>query len=214
MPKMKIDGRSVPVPLSMVAFVRTFIEQHDPIGSSLSKRYSFRRRFEHCYRCCVWACRIARREGGDREVIALAALFHDIGKSLVRGRERHARLGARICSEYLTSAGYPSATIEAVGAIVADHVNHEQPASREACIVSDADQLDEIGALTVLWDAMAEGGRGACSYTDASRRLERSLRSFARKRPCLHTKTACSLYEKRIRFLERFMSQLESELGR
>lgn len=212
--KLRIDGRPVPVPLSMVTFVRTFIEQHDPIGSALSKRYAFRRRFEHCYRCCVWASRIARREGGDREVIAIAALFHDIGKSLVRGRERHARLGARICAEYLTSAGYPSETIDAVTTVVADHVNHETPVNHEACIVSDADQLDEIGAVSVLWDAMAEGGRGAKSYEDAHRRLERTYQSLIRKPPCLHTGAARSFYGKRITFLERFLAQLASELGR
>ncbi|MBD3238936.1 MAG: HD domain-containing protein [Chitinivibrionales bacterium] len=212
-PRMRIDGRPSPVPTSMVTFVRTFIEQHDPIGSALSKRYSFRRRFEHCYRCCVWAYRIAKREGGDREVVAIAALFHDIGKSMVRGRERHARLGARICTEYLTSAGYPPATIKAVAAVVADHVNHEKPMNHESRVVSDADQLDEIGALTVLWDSLAEGEKGAKSYQDAYHRLQRSYQALTRKQPCLHTATAKAHYQRRITFLKRFLSQLESELG-
>ena len=157
-----------------LAYVRQFIKAHDPIATKLATRFAFRRLADHCYRTYRWAQRIQEREGGDREIVEIAALFHDIGKCVDPTKDGHARAGAEICERYLVSQGCDRDKRAHIVHIVRNHVHsiRDVPLSLEARIVRDADLLDEVGALTVLWDAMAAGAQEQQSYALTHKRIQ------------------------------------------
>ncbi len=197
-----------------VGFVRDFFESHDPIGTHLVHRYSFRKRFEHCQRCATWAERIARAEGVDVELVKISSLFHDIGKA-VSSEEGHADVGAAICDQYLASVGYDETRRSRIVDIVRNHNRHSQPAaSREEEVVRDADLLDEVGAITVLWDAMASAGEKDPSYGKARDRIASGLMRLKTELPGhLNTLTARKIAEDRTLLVEKFIKDLDYELG-
>lgn len=201
---------------SMLDFVRDFIESRDPIATKLERRFPFRRLADHCFRCYKWAQRIGQIEGGDPEVAQVSALFHDIGKCLDNTRERHGRAGAEICGAYLARTGFDLAKRERITRIVALHVEHcrGDESSIEARIESDADVLDEIGAVTVLWDCMAAGAEGADSYCVARDRIQVASANLAKKtRASCQTEAGWQFFLGRGASLQEFLNNLDFELG-
>jgi len=114
----------------------------------------------HMQRVYKLAMHLQQYEGGDVEIIALAALLHDISDHKMNGGELNA--GGKVAAGILEGLGYPSKTIQKVaeivdgvsfkGAHVADNMS-----SVEAQIVQDADRLDAIGAIGIA-RAFAYGG--------------------------------------------------------
>ena len=201
----------------MIAYVRQFIEEHDPIATKLARRFPFRHLADHCTRTYRWAQRIQEREGGDREVVETAALFHDIGKCVDRTTDGHARAGAEICDQYLVAQGYEDSKRARIVHIVRNHVHSVRGVSLslEAHIVRDADLLDEVGALTVLWDAMDAGAQEQQSYALTYQRIRAAYERLRDRSPdAWETETGRRFYEQRIDFLGRFLEQLAYELGR
>jgi uncharacterized protein len=197
-------------------FAKGFIESHDPLGTKLKTRFPFRRLYEHGVRCAHWARRIALVEGADLEIAQISALLHDIGKSVDNTREGHARTGAGICDTFLGSIGFDPAKRARIVDIVRDHIHHARwhDASLEARIQSDADLLDEVGAMTVLWDAMDEGTRPDCSYETAYERIAGVCRNHQHDgNTSYHTETARRFVHARTRFLQHFVDNLAYELG-
>lgn len=201
----------------VLAYVRQFIEAHDPIATKLATRFPFRRLADHCYRTYRWAQRIQACEGGDHEVVEIAALFHDVGKCIDSTSAGHAQAGAEICEQYLVSQGFDGDKRACIVYIVRNHVHsiRDVPLSLEARIVRDADLLDEVGALTVLWDAMVAGAEEQPSYLLTYRRIG-AVYDRLRERGSgdLKTATGRRFYKERIDVLGRFVSELEYELGR
>lgn len=200
-----------------VEFVRSFFESHDPIGAELAVRYPFRRRFEHCLRCSIWARRIALSEGADVGIAETSALFHDIGKAIAARAQNHGEVGAQICDEYLSSVGCDKSKRAHIVQIVLRHSKHEydRDASLEARVVSDADLLDETGAIMILWDAMACAGDDGPSYDKAFDRIMRAHTRLKVELPNrLFTPTAGQILKGRLLLVDTFLKNLIYELGR
>jgi uncharacterized protein len=202
----------------MVKFVNSYFDSHDPLVTELSTRFPFRRRFDHCLRCSIWARRIALVENADADITIISALFHDIGKS-VGGEtaQNHGEVGAQICDDYLNSVAYNRRKIAKITKIIRSHSNHanESDASLEAKVVSDADLIDETGATAVLWDAMACAREDAPSYEkvcDRTKMYYAKLKGTLPNR--LHTTTAKQILSGRFLFVDTFLKNLEYELGR
>lgn len=106
----------------MVEFVKSYFDSHDPLGTELSTRFPFRRRFDHCLRCSIWARRIALSENANVETVMISALFHDIGKS-VGGEiaQNHGDVGAQICDNYFKSIAYDKDRRDIIVRIVRNH---------------------------------------------------------------------------------------------
>ena len=90
----------------------------------------------------------------DEEIVMLAALLHDIARpeeDKSRGRECHARLGAKIAPAMLIDAGFPENTAAAAAEAIRTHRyrGKDEPATIEADIVFDADKLDSLGAVGI-----------------------------------------------------------------
>jgi len=172
--------------------------------------------FSHVERVFNLCMHIGREEGADLEVLALAALLHDIARPLEdAGKvEDHAAEGARISRQFLRSLGYPEEKVEAVAHAIEAHRFSKGPEPRtlEAKILSDADKLDAIGAIGIARVFMYSGEHG--------RDIETSLRHFEDKilklKDLMYTETAKRIAEDRhrftVEFIERIRREIEGEL--
>ncbi len=147
------------------------------------------------------------------DVIVLAALLHDIGWD-VSGERDHAEVGAELAVEYLDSIGVEPEIICRVGEIIMIHEEKDTDAdlSLECQIVMDADLLDEVGAVSVLWDAMATACEDEPSYKKAYYRIKEYYRKNKPKIRRCKTDTARAEWTKRMQLIESYLAQVEKEL--
>ena len=173
--------------------------------------YPFRSRYEHTMRVYRWAIKLQSKLGGDLDIIALAALLHDIGWDDVRP---HGEVGAELAVEYLDGLGVDPEIIRKVGEIIMIHADKDTEAdlSLECKIVMDADLLDEVGAIGVIWDAMATAIEDEASYKKAYYRIKNYYRINKPKIRRCKTDAARAEYTKRMQMIESFINQLEKEL--
>ncbi|MDE6433321.1 MAG: HD domain-containing protein [Lachnospiraceae bacterium] len=173
--------------------------------------YPFRDRFEHTMRVYRWAIKLQAKVGGDMEIIALAALLHDVGWE--DGRE-HGEVGAEIAVEYLDSIGLDQEKVKRVGEIILIHDDKdaEKDLSLECQVVMDADLLDEVGAVSVLWDSMATACEDNANYKKAYYRIKEFYKGNRPKVRRCKTEVARLEFNRRMNLLETFLTQLEKEL--
>lgn len=173
--------------------------------------YPFRSRFEHTMRVYRWAIKLQSKLGGDLDIIVLAALLHDIGWDEVRP---HGEVGAEIAVDYLDSLGVGPEKIAKIGEIIMMHSDKDTEAelSLECRIVMDADLLDEVGAVGILWDAMATAQEDEASYKRAYYRIKNFYRINKPKIKRCKTDAGRVEYNKRMQLIEEFIFQLEKEL--
>lgn len=179
-------------------FARNFFEREGTHGFSHIKRV---------FNLCL---HLGKDEGADLEVLALAALLHDIARPLEdKGIvEDHAKESAKIARRFLSSLGY-SKIEEVVHAIEAHRFSKPpEPKTIEAKILSDADKLDAIGAIGVARVFMYSGEHG--------RDIDVSLRHFEEKilklRDLMYTKSAKKLANERHKFVEEFIKRIQKEI--
>ncbi len=179
--------------------------------STRPEHYPFRSRFEHTMRVYRWAIRLQAKLGGNLDVIVLAALLHDVGWDDERP---HEEVSAEMAVEYLDSIGIDPETITRVGEIIMIHEDKDtdKDLSLECKIVMDADLLDEVGALEVLWDAMVVAQDDDASYKKAYYRIKEYYRQNKPKIRRCKTDPARTEYSKRMQLLESYLYQLEREL--
>ena len=172
--------------------------------------YPFRSRFEHTMRVYRWAIKLQSKLGGDLDIIVLAALLHDIGWDEVRP---HGEVGAEIAVDYLDSLGVDPEKIAKIGEIIMMHSDKDTEAelSLECRIVMDADLLDEVGAVGILWDAMATAQEDEASYKRAYYRIKNFYRINKPKIKRCKTDAGRVEYNKRMQLIEEFIFQLEKE---
>ena len=173
--------------------------------------YPFRNRFEHIMRVYRWAIRLQAKLGGNLDVIVLSALLHDVGWDENRP---HEEVSAEIAVEYLDSIGIDPETITRVGEIILLHNDKdtEKDLSLECKIVMDADLLDEVGALGIMWDCMATALDDEASYKRAYYRIKEYYRINKPKIRRCNTEAGRTAYTKRTQEIEAYIYQLEKEL--
>ncbi len=116
--------------------------------------------WHHIQRVTNNALLISDTEGGDKTVIELAALLHDIDDHKFNGGDAEA--GARTAKKVMLEFGFDAELIEKVTSII-NKVSYKGanvdsvPNSIEGQIVQDADRLDAIGAIGIA-RAFAYGG--------------------------------------------------------
>ena len=100
------------------------------------------------------------------------------------------------------------------GEIIMIHEEKDTDAdlSLECRIVMDADLLDEVGAVSVLWDSMATALEDDASYKRAYYRIKNFYRINKPKIRRCKTDAGRVEYNKRMQLLEEFIFQLEKEL--
>jgi uncharacterized protein len=173
---------------------------------------------------------IQSQEGGDREIVQLAALLHDISDHKMNGGILNA--GGNVAFEILKELKYDLSKATLVkeivdgvsykGANVPDVMN-----SIEGKIVQDADRLDAIGAIGIARAFAYGGSRNQPIYTpDSTPKMHESFEEYARSKSHtvnhfyekllllqnrLHTATAKKIGKERHLFMEQFLEQFYNE---
>lgn len=114
--------------------------------------------WHHTLRVRRAAERIAREEGADVGIVALAALLHDVDDAKLSpqtsddlGNARAFLTGHGVCAQDA------QAVLTAIGEVSFSKNGAAEPSTLEAACVRDADRLDAIGAIGVA-RAFAFGG--------------------------------------------------------
>lgn len=182
---------------------------------------------ERVYRNAMY---IQSKEGGDAEVVALAALLHDISDHKLNGGLLNQ--GGKVASQILAEYGAPDALISQVAYIV-DHVSYKGAGTSsdigtlEGKIVQDADRLDAIGAIGIARTFAYGGHKGQSMYDpDHQVQLHSTFDEYVSGRTTtinhfyeklllltdrLHTATAQELARERHVFMEQFLQEFYAE---
>lgn len=184
----------------------------------------------HCHRVWMNALRIWQEEGGDRLVIELAALLHDLEDWKMHDGDLSKNPEA--ARKWLQSLHVPENVIEHVAMIVANvtfkgaHAMDEMP-TLEGKIVQDADRLDGIGAIGIARTFTYGGSRNRSMY-DPDRQPQTyastaeyykndgtTVSHFYEKlllvRDRMHTQSARRLADGRHAFMEYFLNRFYAE---
>lgn len=199
----------------MIGYVQNYLKKPDNKFLGTDSKYPFRNTFEHCLRVYNWAVRINDVEKGSLDVVCIAAIFHDVGKAVANDKT-HGHASACICDAYLRSINYPAFERKQIVHAIEVHHFKEDPTlalTLEEKILMDADLLDEVGALTAIWDSMATVIEGDPTYLKVYYRLNRFFEKLTRKGLFVKTDYGKKLYKERIKFIEYFLCNLKFELG-
>lgn len=185
--------------------------------------------FQHVLRVLNLAIQIAKKEGGDLEIVVPAALFHDIvvyrkdtKKSKIESDES-ARVAKNILSK---TGGYPKQKIEKVLICIkqCSFSKGIKPSLLEAKIMQDADRLEATGAVAIMRTFSSGGQMNRPFYDprDPFRKKSKPMK-FASGLDLfyerllvvekgMHTKWAKIIARRRTKFLRNFLKELETEL--
>lgn len=110
--------------------------------------------WEHTQRVYKLATHIGKIENANMEIVKLAALLHDIGRhheDSAQGKICHARKGAEMAEKILKQTPLKTENINKITHCIRTHRfrDDNQPQSREARVLFDADKLDAIGAVGI-----------------------------------------------------------------
>ncbi|MBI1837912.1 MAG: HD domain-containing protein [Flavobacteriia bacterium] len=184
----------------------------------------------HIERVYNMACFLHEKEGGDRELIEISALLHDISDHKFNGGSP--TKGGDIAFEILVSMGYNIEKAQKIkeiinqisykGALVSDQTN-----SLEAQIVQDADRLDALGAIGIARAFAYGGNRNREIYNPSippvmhetfeayKNSKNHTINHFHEKllllTSKLHTNTAKTIGLKRHSILENFLNDFLNE---
>ena len=198
----------------MQAYVDQRLKERDIYATKKKSYYSFPKRSEHCRRVFMWVQRLASNyEHIDREALWTAAIFHDVGYSV--SNDNHASHSAFICSKYLKEQGYDQTFIDKVVFLVANHSRKDllnDDTNLELILLMQADLLDETGALSIIWDAMAEGAEPIQDFVKTFERIKSYTLNTLSKNPMV-TEEAKVIWEQKRTLAKEFINQLALDLG-
>jgi len=181
---------------------------------------------ERVERTCI---RIHEKEGGDLQVIRLAALLHDVG--IVREHEEggnHAEYSAEIAQEFLAENGAEAELIDHVTSCILTHrfSRGMRAETIEACILQDADRIDALGAVGIFRSLVSMGALRALKQTIGTVK-ETSMNAYTEdpfdgfydymeRKPFkiperLNTQTAKDIAEQRLTIMRKYLDELKEE---
>ena len=199
--------------------------------------------FDHVLRVYALAEYLARREGGDIEIVRAAALLHDIdshklpepadgpGGTKDNKRLEHHLASAEFATQILEDEGWTHDRITAVAHCIRAHRfrdERERPETLESQILYDADKLDAIGAIGVARAIAFSVKSGSPIYMQPSEQFEKTGRTepgeahsayheylfkLRRIKERLFTSSGRAIAEERHRFMREYFERLSAELN-
>lgn len=186
-------------------FAKESIEKHK------RPNYPFRSRYRHTLRVLMWAKRLQKELGGDLEILTYSAILHDCAWN---GEENHAVTSYRVSKDFLNQfeleEEFKNKVLEG---ILHHNENDTIGLCKESYILMDADELDEIGAISIFWDTLAENYETeTMSYKSALSRIKKYFPALNENIPKFHFKFALDIYRRKLKFMEDFIREAEEEL--
>ncbi len=184
--------------------------------------------WEHVHRVYTLALSLAEQERGNRFIVGMAALMHDLGRAAPQGETRHhAHTSVALATTIMQTHEVPKEYQDAIlHAIIAHSFSlGVQPETLEARIVRDADRLDGLGAIGILRWAMTGVVRHT-AYTyhpqdpfgaqhtldDRQYMLDHFFTKLLTLEETMQTSTGRSLARQRTGFMRDYLAQLQREL--
>lgn len=156
---------------------------------------------------------IQKTEGGDLEVIELAALLHDISDHKFNGGKLDE--GGKVAREILSEFNYPKDKTDQVCYII-DNVSYKgadtsfEMNSLEGQIVQDADRIDAIGAIGIGRTFAYGGHSGQAMYDPRIKpKLHKSFKDYSESK----TTTINHFHEKLLLLKDRLNTPTGKSLG-
>ncbi|MCF6332230.1 MAG: HD domain-containing protein [Draconibacterium sp.] len=181
----------------------------------------------HIYRVRNVALKLAEIEGGNKFIIEMAALLHDLDDWKLNGESEVSKT-----KRWLDDLGIlisdKNKILEIIGQVSFKGAGVGNKAiSIEAKLVQDADRLDAIGAIGIARTFAYGGSKGRLIYhpgikpemydnfEEYKRNTAPSINHFYEKllllKNLLNTNSAKKMAEKRHRFMEDFLTQFYAE---
>ncbi len=181
------------------------------VRESKRPNYPFRSRFRHTLRVLMWAERLQKLIGGDLEVLTYSAILHDCAWN---GEENHAITSYNAASEFLNRFDLDEEFKRKVLEGIRYHnQNDTEGLSLESYILMDADELDEVGALCLIWDTLGESYHNEnVSYNSVVQRMKKYLPRLKENVSSFHFEESLKIYQRKIAFMEQFIKEAEEEL--
>ena len=171
--------------------------------------------FDHTMRVYRMAFRIAQEEGADAQVVALAALLHDVDdRKLSPQTYEHKDRAVGFLRENAVS----EATIEQIVSIISQisfSAGNGRPDTLEGCCVQDADRLDAIGAIGIGRAFAFGGSRGRRIHdpdgVDTTSTIQHFYDKLLLLKDMMNTETGKTLAQQRGEFLRTFLDEFYAE---
>jgi len=183
----------------------------------------------HIRRVVANAEKILLYESADREVVSAAAWLHDcvVLPKNHPDRKQASKMAAHKAAIFLESAGFPNSKIEAVSHAIEAHSFSAGiiPKSIEAKIVQDADRLDALGAIGIARCFLVGGQIDRPLYNpndpfcksrkpdDLKWTIDHFYTKLFKLPETMNTDTAKLEAIRRVKFMERYLETLGSEIG-
>jgi len=183
--------------------------------------------WNHVQRVRKMALKLAEEEDADREVVELSAVLHDIGrkKEDMGEIDHHEVWGAEKAEEILEETGYSQNLIEDVKHCIKSHrySRDPEPETLEAKILSDADNLDSLGATGIARTFCYAGDSKEPLFDpenppeeDKTEKGETSLNHLENRilkvKDRIYTEAGKRMAEERHRFVEEYTERFREEL--
>lgn len=170
---------------------------------------------------------LAEDENADEETVKLAVLLHDIGRTKEDNGEieDHAEWGADEAREILEQYDYPEETVDNVVHSIRAHrySTDPEPETLEAKVLSDADNLDALGASGIARTFTYAGEHGdVIADPDlpveeddskigqtAFNHLQKKILSLKSR---MYTDTGREMAEERHEFVEQYVERFKKEI--
>ncbi|MBR2808718.1 MAG: HD domain-containing protein [Erysipelotrichaceae bacterium] len=184
--------------------------------------------FWHTYRVYKSALKINEKEKGDEEIVALAALLHDVDDFKLVGQEKEPYMNAK---RILKELGYEEKVIDTVVKIISEVSFRGKesviPDSLEGKIVQDADRLDAIGAIGIARTFMYSGAHHSPMhdpdirpqvinnkeeyYSKGSTTINHFYEKLLLLKDMINTDTAKKIAQQRHAFMEEYLKRFFDE---
>ncbi len=184
----------------------------DSIKKSNRPNYPFRSRYRHTLRVLMWVERLQKVLGGDLEVLTYSAIFHDCSWN---GQENHSITSYKAAKDFLIGFKLDKEFREKVLEGVRYHnENDTSGLCKESYILMDADELDEVGALCIVWDTLAEQHQhNTPTYNTVLDRIKKYLPDLHKNIEKFNFDYSTTIYKRKLKFMEQFVKEAEEELN-
>lgn len=179
------------------------------------KKSPFRSRVNHTKRVLMWAMRLVEEMTDvDKDVLFVAAIFHDIGYA-TGTPEEHQAVSAQMFEEYAKSEGMDIDFVNVVADAIRIHsdkwrMKNPNDLTIEQILLMEADLLDEEGALAICWDGLSSGYKLFTSYEES---LNRTIEKRSEKNDVIFvTAKGKEIFEKKQKFVDEYIKEMKYDL--
>jgi uncharacterized protein len=186
--------------------------------------------WEHVLRVYALALLLAEREEADSFIVGVAALMHDLGRTVRDPRKHHAKVSVKLAREILHAQSVAPDIQQAIlHAIDAHSFSRKvEPRTLEARVVRDADRLDGLGAIGIIRWAITGTMRRTpqtltyhpddpfAEYHEPDEKhymLDHFYTKLLKLGDTMATATGRELAQRRIAAMQAFLDELRNELN-